>query len=480
MRFGSCLSIFAILFLCTACSPELIYQNDTDDKTHDLALKLSLKMASKKANAQIALVRIQKLPPAENINALAEKKFLDLGIGKRTKGRGVLILHSAEEHLAKVEVGYALEGELPDLALARLESAAASYFLSSVPQDYFSELLITLSNTLASNKILTAGEGPLYSWNLEKLSGGAGVRSELAKPDPEAIKKAVLLLEVDAKNLEYTAANSAAKTLSLYLRSLEKGIGDPSLPLLTEGSRVFRVLIPRSIDHQKRIADYYLRAKGFKLFEKENEALAVFDRGSSTLPVYLVRGQDFLWRVDEVKMWTYYHRFEDSTEFYFLADSSPFRDELLRDSWPTAKCSIHKARIDIPRTSFSNGQASGDWFLFEVGNLPLAREAYAAEVKAEPESKSTRWKLFHVLTNLSQVEDALEQLQWLYQRSEPRDHEIRLNYFFYRRAYREAEIQASRSIFEIIGLNAFQVYDFLRQIALELYYAKEPRSECDR
>jgi len=44
---------------------------------------------------------------------------------------------------------------------------------------------------------------------------------------------------------QFLPAPDADLTVQRYLASLEAGIGDPRLPLLTEGSRIFRAVVPR-------------------------------------------------------------------------------------------------------------------------------------------------------------------------------------------------------------------------------------------
>ena len=68
------------------------------------------------ANAQIAIVTVQTLDgddPADYSNQLEDK----WKIGKKGSDRGVLILLAVGDHKRRIEVGYGLEGILPDAKL---------------------------------------------------------------------------------------------------------------------------------------------------------------------------------------------------------------------------------------------------------------------------------------------------------------------------------------------------------------------------
>jgi len=48
---------------------------------------------------------------------------------------------------------------------------------------------------------------------------------------------------------KFEPSSDAEESLRRYFASLASGIGDPRLPLLTEGSRIFRVIVPRNEEH---------------------------------------------------------------------------------------------------------------------------------------------------------------------------------------------------------------------------------------
>ena len=58
-----------------------------------------------------------------------------------------------KDNLLKIEVSYALEGEITDSYCGHMEDAARTYMLSEVPQDFLSELIITTNLRGMGSKI---------------------------------------------------------------------------------------------------------------------------------------------------------------------------------------------------------------------------------------------------------------------------------------------------------------------------------------
>ncbi|MFH0948498.1 MAG: TPM domain-containing protein [Elusimicrobiota bacterium] len=66
-----------------------------------------------KTGAEIAVVSIKNLGN-DSIDDFSVKLFKEWGIGKKGKDNGVLLISSIEDKKVKIEVGYGLEGILPD------------------------------------------------------------------------------------------------------------------------------------------------------------------------------------------------------------------------------------------------------------------------------------------------------------------------------------------------------------------------------
>jgi len=66
-----------------------------------------------KAKAQVAVLTVKSLGGAD-LETYAVETYKKWGIGDKKTSRGVLLLVAVEDHKARIEVGYGLEGILPD------------------------------------------------------------------------------------------------------------------------------------------------------------------------------------------------------------------------------------------------------------------------------------------------------------------------------------------------------------------------------
>src|ERR1700730_5531677 len=96
--------------------------------------------------------------------------------------------------------------------------------------------------------------------------------------------------EKDYKQSEPAA--EPGETVARYLKSLELGLGEPGLPLLTEGSQVFRAIVPRNEAQQQRVARYTKRPEPCQPTRREPLSIAVFRTGVANLPIVLRHGTD--------------------------------------------------------------------------------------------------------------------------------------------------------------------------------------------
>lgn len=94
-----------------------------------------------KGHAQIALVTINTLD-GNDIESYAVDLYKQWGIGAKATDRGVLILYAIRDHRARVEVGYGLEGILPDGKVGSFQREAIPLMRS---RDYSQALLLVTS-----------------------------------------------------------------------------------------------------------------------------------------------------------------------------------------------------------------------------------------------------------------------------------------------------------------------------------------------
>lgn len=86
-------------------------------KTHIMNMNVELE---KKTGAQVVVVTIDTLN-GESIETYATKLFREFGIGDKTKNNGLLLLLVVNDRESRIEVGYGLEGALPDGKTGRIQ-----------------------------------------------------------------------------------------------------------------------------------------------------------------------------------------------------------------------------------------------------------------------------------------------------------------------------------------------------------------------
>lgn len=82
-------------------------------------LELFLRATERATSAEIAVVTVTSLEGSE-IDDFANRLFNQWGIGKKGKDNGLLLLAAIEDRKIKIEVGYGLEGTLPDARTGRI------------------------------------------------------------------------------------------------------------------------------------------------------------------------------------------------------------------------------------------------------------------------------------------------------------------------------------------------------------------------
>lgn len=76
--------------------------------------ELNKQLAASTEGAQLEVVTVKNLPNGESIESYANTIFNQLGIGDKEKNNGVLYLIALEDREFRLEVGYGLEGLIPD------------------------------------------------------------------------------------------------------------------------------------------------------------------------------------------------------------------------------------------------------------------------------------------------------------------------------------------------------------------------------
>ena len=290
----------------------VVFINETSDHYYDKSLKLSVKVAEQRAGIQNAVILLDHFPGNRSAEELAVEYFQKYRIGQRTHGKGILLLYSEKEKQLKIEVSYALEPIITDAICRRLEDGARTFMLTGSRRDFLTELLVTL-NLYYFRK--TRGENPGElefpyepgSFALSRhLSGGAGVVGRGYSKSIEQRRLEVQELAADQRQ-RYAPDADPEVVVRRYLDSIEQGVGAVDLPLLTEGSKIYRMEFPRSRGYLRRNHEFYEQAKPYRIYTQDDKAAALFRPGYLVWPVLLRKDDKGLWLVDEARAWAYIH-----------------------------------------------------------------------------------------------------------------------------------------------------------------------------
>ena len=113
------------------------YANILSEKTKNYILEKSVAL-QKATKAQIVVVTIPSLY-GENLEEYATELFRKFGIGDKEENNGLLLLLTLEERQFRIEVGYGLEGVLPDGLTGRYQD---EYIIPYLKEDKWDEGII--------------------------------------------------------------------------------------------------------------------------------------------------------------------------------------------------------------------------------------------------------------------------------------------------------------------------------------------------
>lgn len=140
----SLLLLFCVSLLCCPVSAAVVAPTDAfyvydgaqvlSEETEQYILKHSREL-DVKTGAQIVVVTIPSLEGAA-LEEYATDLFRQWGIGAAEKNNGLLLLCAVEDRQFRVEVGYGLEGDLPDGKTGRMQDA---YIIPLLSEDKFDE-----------------------------------------------------------------------------------------------------------------------------------------------------------------------------------------------------------------------------------------------------------------------------------------------------------------------------------------------------
>ncbi|WP_445486610.1 TPM domain-containing protein [Niallia sp. 03133] len=153
--------LFAIFILCFTSGNALAAGNDIPKPVGDIyvqdfanllsdAEKQELNSIGRsiedQTTAQVAVLTVKTIGN-ESIDDYANKAFRQYGIGNKQKNNGVLLVIATEEKKVRIEVGYGLEGRIPDGKAGRiLDEYTLPYLKNQEPNKAITETYKVLAN----------------------------------------------------------------------------------------------------------------------------------------------------------------------------------------------------------------------------------------------------------------------------------------------------------------------------------------------
>ena len=409
-----------------------VFVNETSDTRFDESIKVSIFAAHRRTGVTNAVVISDRFEP-KTIDREAAALFERLQLGRANGGRAILYLFSPAQKVLRIEVGYALEGALPDADVRLYEAAAKTFTFVDRYQDFWAELINTINIQIESADTPGAKVAEAENVDASKfrfLSGGAGVRAADFATSPEQFAREARALPA-ADGGAFAPAADPTETLDRYLESLHQGIGAADLGLLSPESRAFRHFTPQTAAQLFRNWRMYRRAGLERLIDLGDQAIAVYRPGVPVLPIVLER-RDGRWFVDEPRAWALFQRFEDSNAVFFkfplvLEDLSASHYLFKRFGAPL----YARPEVDLRHRPPSTQPL--EFYYFNYFWLERARAALppVANEMTEPHL----WIARDVFTNLGRVTEFLRVMDELVRRN-PGRQKVRADRDFYRTAYR--------------------------------------------
>ncbi|WP_258921409.1 TPM domain-containing protein [Heyndrickxia coagulans] len=175
--------------------------------------------------AQVAVLTVDTTGKDTNIDAYANKAFRQYGLGNKTMNNGVLLVVAVKDRKIRIEVGYGLEGALPDGKVGRiLDQYAIPYLKENKPD----------AAVINTYKKLAAETAKEYNVNLQ-AHPKAYERPSSAQASPYSFWKQILiglgiliLIFIDFKFLGGTMTYFLLNILMMFFRGGGSGGGGGS------------------------------------------------------------------------------------------------------------------------------------------------------------------------------------------------------------------------------------------------------------
>lgn len=170
--------------------------NSISDETKDYIININRKL-EEETGSQVVVAMVNSLDGLE-IEDYALKLFRQWGIGDKDKNNGVLLIISKNERKVKIEVGYGLEGALPD---GKVGGILDNYIIPSLKNDDYDSGVYMGFSALVN---VICGEYEIGIEELHVIESKDGISTTVAFPAlPIFILIVIVILVLNSKTRRY-------------------------------------------------------------------------------------------------------------------------------------------------------------------------------------------------------------------------------------------------------------------------------------
>jgi len=271
---------------------------------------------------EAVIVTAPALPPTHSIESLGVDLFSNWQIGRKTGGRGLLLILSDQEKLIKIEVSYELEDVFTDIFCGYIEDKQLkSYFLSNQVDIGLVAVLEEIEQRAQIEHQADYTAADIEQLDTELLSGGAGAKRQLTEYRPETVSRV---------GHNYPAGRSPDEAWQTLIRSWQDKVRDPNLGVYTQITRLaYREFqnLPDS-RYEEDVLTY--KNKPYEILQNDRFAVVFFgkQKGWENAP-FLFGRTDTGWQFDIVHQRKYV-RMGKSPKWGIERSDYPYVDLLSR------------------------------------------------------------------------------------------------------------------------------------------------------
>lgn len=256
-----------------------------------------LDLIEKESDLDIKFLFLKTIGNA-TIEDVAVEKMDEYGIGRDGREeRGVLFLYVMDQKKLRIEVGYGLEGYLPDIFVSHLIRNQADAFFKASNPSLGLRLLIRILQHRIREAVLDKDYDPRIlegGIRMSHLSGGAGAAAKVGTKDPGQTFKRDLYDEEGKE--QFLAMDTVEGTFNNYIAWFYGRQFDPNVDLFTKNS----LSVLNSFPMTPAYFDYMLllyAGNRYKVAVNEDLAVLYFTGDPLAQPLFFNR-IDGRWRLN--------------------------------------------------------------------------------------------------------------------------------------------------------------------------------------